>query len=160
MCSGCAILFAPFHRLDEACAAASLQARFFEHQVGVTRLLLPPAPHTQHVLLLPVCRKARVRYDEYDSELDSDPDEEAKRKAKQNQVAALMQDTNDLDDEVEKVLGHRWALTVCCGGLLQSMFARVVCCTKQLQHCCRTWKLLAKLPAEVTGEVWLQASLA
>ena len=75
--------------------------------MGITPLLLPSAPHTQHVLLLPVCRKARVRYDEYDSELDSDPDEEAKRKAKQNQVAALMLDTNDLDDEVEKVLGHR-----------------------------------------------------
>ena len=81
----------------------------------VTPLLLP-ALHIQPVLLLPVCRKARVRYDEYDSELDSDPDEEAKRKAKQNQVAALMQDTNDLDDEVEKVLGHRCAVKVCCGG--------------------------------------------
>ena len=81
-----------------------------------------------------------MRYNEYDSELDSDPDEEAKRKAKQNQVAALMQDTNDLDDEVEKVLGHRWALksavlaTLCFRG----MFVRVVCGTQRLQHCCRT----------------------
>ena len=77
-----------------------------------------------------------MRYDEYDSELDSDPDEEAKRKAKQNQVAALMQDTNDLDDEVEKVLGHRW-VKVCCDGdpLLRGMFVRVVCCKR---HCCRT----------------------
>eukprot|EP00891_Asterochloris_glomerata_P009534 jgi/Astpho2/9534/Aster-x0402 len=64
-------------------------------------------PGLRHPCTEILLRKARVRYDEYDSELDSDPDEEAKRKAKQNQVAALMQDTNDLDDEVEKVLGHR-----------------------------------------------------
>lgn len=98
-----------------------------------------------------------MRYDEYDSELDSDPDEEAKRKAKQNQVAALMQDTNDLDDEVEKVLGHRWAANFFCGVESQSKAQGHVCQGHVLHKAFAT--LLqdvsegdaGKLPEEVSG---------
>lgn len=46
--------------------------------------------------------------EEFDSELDSDPDD-AKKKSKANMAVALMDSTEDLDDEVERVLGHRWA---------------------------------------------------
>ena len=44
--------------------------------------------------------------EEFDSELDSDPDD-AKKKSKANMAVALMDSTEDLDDEVERVLGHR-----------------------------------------------------
>ena len=45
--------------------------------------------------------------EEFDSELDSDPDD-AKKKSKANMAVALMESTADLDDEVERVLGHRY----------------------------------------------------
>lgn len=45
--------------------------------------------------------------EEFDSELDSDPDD-AKKKSKANMAVALMDSTEELDDEVERVLGHRW----------------------------------------------------
>ena len=44
--------------------------------------------------------------EEFDSELDSDPDD-AKKKSKANVAVALMDSTAEMDDEVEKVLGHR-----------------------------------------------------
>ena len=47
--------------------------------------------------------------EEFDSELDSDPDD-AKKKSKANMAVALMDSTEDLDDEVERVLGHRWGI--------------------------------------------------
>lgn len=47
--------------------------------------------------------------EEFDSELDSDPDD-AKKKSKANMAVALMESTADLDDEVERVLGHRYAV--------------------------------------------------
>ena len=54
-------------------------------------------------------RASKVSYaEEFDSELDSDPDD-AKKKSKANMAVALMDSTEDLDDEVERVLGHRWA---------------------------------------------------
>ena len=53
-------------------------------------------------------RASKVSYaEEFDSELDSDPDD-AKKKSKANMAVALMDSTEDLDDEVERVLGHRW----------------------------------------------------
>jgi hypothetical protein len=48
--------------------------------------------------------------EEFDSELDSDPDD-AKKKSKANMAVALMDSTEDLDDEVERVLGHRWVIS-------------------------------------------------
>lgn len=52
-------------------------------------------------------RANRVSYaEEFDSELDSDPDD-AKKKSKANMAVALMDSTTEMDDEVEKVLGHR-----------------------------------------------------
>ena len=59
--------------------------------------------------MLPACsaRANRVSYaEEFDSELDSDPDD-AKKKSKANLAVALMDSTADMDDEVERVLGHR-----------------------------------------------------
>ncbi|KAL0021888.1 hypothetical protein WJX77_011593 [Trebouxia sp. C0004] len=54
-------------------------------------------------------RASKVSYaEEFDSELDSDPDD-AKKKSKANMAVALMDSTEDLDDEVERVLGHREA---------------------------------------------------
>lgn len=47
--------------------------------------------------------------EEFDSELDSDPDD-AKKKNKANIAVALMDSTAEMDDEVEKVLGHRSGL--------------------------------------------------
>ena len=53
-------------------------------------------------------RGPKVSYAEaYDSELDSDPDD-AKKKSKANMAPALMDNTDELDDEVERVLSHRW----------------------------------------------------
>lgn len=55
----------------------------------------------------PSVRANRVSYaEEFDSELDSDPDD-AKKKSKANIAVALMDSTTEMDDEVEKVLGHR-----------------------------------------------------
>lgn len=52
--------------------------------------------------------------EEFDSELDSDPDD-AKKKNKANIAVALMDSTAEMDDEVEKVLGHRSeTTTVAC----------------------------------------------
>lgn len=44
--------------------------------------------------------------EDYDSELDSDP-EDAKKKSKANVAVALMDTTEEMDDEVERVLSHR-----------------------------------------------------
>ena len=49
--------------------------------------------------------------EEFDSELDSDPDD-AKKKNKANMAVALMDSTAEMDDEVEKVLGHRSELSL------------------------------------------------
>lgn len=52
-------------------------------------------------------RANRVSYaEDYDSELDSDPDD-AKKKSKANVAVALMDTTEEMDDEVERILGHR-----------------------------------------------------
>lgn len=52
--------------------------------------------------------------EEFDSELDSDPDD-AKKKSKANIAVALMDSTAEMDDEVEKVLGHRLGtVTIAC----------------------------------------------
>lgn len=52
-------------------------------------------------------RANRVSYaEDYDSELDSDP-EDAKKKSKANVAVALMDATEEMDDEVERVLSHR-----------------------------------------------------
>ena len=52
-------------------------------------------------------RANRVSYTEdYDSELDSDPDD-AKKKSKANVAVALMDTTEEMDDEVERILSHR-----------------------------------------------------
>ena len=61
------------------------------------------------IIILVGCsnRGPKVSYAEaYDSELDSDPDD-AKKKSKANMAPALMENTEELDDEVERVLGHR-----------------------------------------------------
>ena len=52
-------------------------------------------------------RGPKVSYaEEYDSELDSDPDD-AKKKKEANVASGLLENTEELDDEVERVLGHR-----------------------------------------------------
>lgn len=62
------------------------------------------------MMIEPCCcsaRATRVSYaEEFDSELDSDPDD-AKKKSKANMAVALMDSTTEMDDEVERVLGHR-----------------------------------------------------
>ncbi|KAK9824197.1 hypothetical protein WJX72_008454 [[Myrmecia] bisecta] len=55
-------------------------------------------------------RAQRVSYaEEFDSELDSDPEEAAKKKTNNEALAALMHTGEQLDDEVERVFGHREA---------------------------------------------------
>ncbi len=68
--------------------------------------------------------------EEFDSELDSDPDD-AKKKSKANMAVALMDSTEDLDDEVERVLGHRWAAShsFCIGPLTEQLKVVLLVCS-------------------------------
>lgn len=82
------------------------------HQAAVYKLPILVLPFWCAVLepcLWLSARASKVSYaEEFDSELDSDP-EDAKKKSKANMAVALMDSTAELDDEVERVLGHRYA---------------------------------------------------
>ncbi|KAL3153482.1 hypothetical protein ABBQ38_011813 [Trebouxia sp. C0009 RCD-2024] len=88
-------------------AAAELRARPRKANSGAA-----PAHHSvprdsSHQPARASVRANRVSYaEEFDSELDSDPDD-AKKKSKANVAVALMDSMTEMDDEVEKVLGHR-----------------------------------------------------
>ncbi len=68
--------------------------------------------------------------EEFDSELDSDPDD-AKKKSKANMAVALMDSTEDLDDEVERVLGHRLVVShsFCISPLTEQLKAILLVCS-------------------------------